>query len=169
MTSFDVPFVNAELRRSDLERIARAERRCPESERPRRDPASGHRLRSAARSYAPPGSVGVVSAATRGLEPARLAAWLASGRPPQLVAALTPWQYERAHIPGSLWFADLGAALTTLRRDRPVVVYAPTEPCPAARFAEHALRSHGFASVTRLSGGLDAWAADGRVLVGAAA
>ena len=103
------------------------------------------------------------------LDPTRLAAWLASGRPPQLVAALTPWQFDHAHIPGSLWFEDLGHALDHLHRERPVVVYGPPEPCPAARFAERALRAHGFETVVRLGGGLDAWAAERRPLAGATA
>lgn len=106
---------------------------------------------------------------TLDLVPDRLAAWLASGRPPQLVAVLTPWQYAHAHIPGSLWFPDVADALAALRRDRPVVVYAPTEACPAARFAERALRAHGFGSVARLGGGLQAWVTRGHAIAGAAA
>jgi rhodanese-related sulfurtransferase len=92
------------------------------------------------------------TASTLDVAPAHLADWLASIEPPQLVAALTPWQYERAHIPGSLWFPDVGGAVTTLDRDRPVVLYAPTEACPAARYAARALHAHGFGAVARLSG-----------------
>jgi rhodanese-related sulfurtransferase len=106
---------------------------------------------------------------TNDVAPSRLADWLASRRPPQLVAALTPWQFEHAHIPGSLWFADVGSALAALRRDRPVVVYAPTEACPAARFAERALRSRGYVDVARLAGGLDAWTTSGRPVDGSTA
>lgn len=86
-----------------------------------------------------------------------LSAWLASEQPPQLVAALTPWQFERERIAGSRHFTSVDAAVGALEHDRPVVVYCAGDPCPASRFAERALRAHGFRHVVRFPGGLREW------------
>jgi len=86
-----------------------------------------------------------------------LAAWLSTDRPPQLVAALSPWQFERGRIAGSRHFTSVDAALRTLERDRPVVVYCAGDPCPASRYAARLLRQHGFAHVVRFAGGLRDW------------
>lgn len=91
-----------------------------------------------------------------------LAAWLAdAGRPqPQLLDVREPWEFELARIAGSIHvpMGEVTRRLDEIDRTRPVVCVC-----------HHGMRSlqvavylerNGFAQVSNLAGGIDAWSRD---------
>ncbi|HYB23594.1 MAG TPA: rhodanese-like domain-containing protein [Solirubrobacteraceae bacterium] len=97
------------------------------------------------------------------VEPARVAEWLAAGRPPQLIDVREPHEREAGHIDGSrhIPLAQLTASADSIERERAVVFY-----CRAGTrsdMAAQAFRASGYEAYS-MSGGLLRWAGEGRAL-----
>jgi rhodanese-related sulfurtransferase len=86
----------------------------------------------------------------------------------ELVLALNEWAYRAEHIPGSLHFPSIEAALAALDVDDEIVVYCSDAACVASRYAYEGLVERGYKNVRRYEGGLSDWAAAGYPLEGAA-
>jgi len=90
----------------------------------------------------------------------------------KLVFTLGEWQYDAAHIPGSLNLPcsprlyESEDALKDLDRDDEIVVYCSNEACPASVMAYKFLENKGYKNVRRFSGGLYEWEDAGYPLVG---
>lgn len=97
-----------------------------------------------------------------------LKARLDSGEDIKLVMALNEWAFRAEHIPGSLFFPSIEAALRTLRTDDEIVVYCSDPACAASKYAYFGLVENGYINVRRYEGGLADWAAAGYPLVGTA-
>ena len=82
--------------------------------------------------------------------------------------ALNEWAYRAEHIPGSLFFPSIEAALQALDTDDEIVVYCSDSACAASRYAYFGLVEHGYINVRRYEGGLADWAEAGYPLVGTA-
>ncbi len=98
-----------------------------------------------------------------GIQPARVAEWLAGDGELQLVDVREPHEYEAGHIAGSrhIELAQLSALAGTRERARPVVFY-----CRAGSrsdMAAQAFRAGGFQAYSML-GGLLRWAREERAL-----
>ncbi len=103
------------------------------------------------------------SAGPIGIEPARVADWMAEDAGLQLIDVREPYEREAGHIADSrhIELLELAARADTLERGRPVVVY-----CRAgirSDMAAQALRAAGFEAYSML-GGLLRWAREGRAL-----
>jgi rhodanese-related sulfurtransferase len=91
-----------------------------------------------------------------------LEAKLARGK--QLLVDVRPTlEYESGHLPGaiSIPIEQLAKRLTTLPKDRRIVVYCRGAYCQFADRAVSILRRKGFDAV-RLEGGWPEWSAEGR-------
>lgn len=86
----------------------------------------------------------------------------------KLVLALNEWAYRAEHIPGSLHFPSIAAALDALDESDEIVVYCSDAACVASKYAYHGLVEHGYKNVRRYEGGLSDWAAAGFPLEGSA-
>jgi len=86
----------------------------------------------------------------------------------KLVMALNEWAYRAEHIPGSIHFPSIEAALGSLNTDDEIVVYCSDFACPASRYAYFGLVEHGYINVRRYEGGLSDWSDAGYPLVGTA-
>ncbi len=95
-----------------------------------------------------------------------LRAKLAAGENFWLVMALGEWAFRAMHIPGSVHFPTIEAAIEALGRDDEIVVYCSDEACVASEFAYRGLVDHGFGNVRRYRGGLADWKAAGYPLEG---
>ena len=101
-----------------------------------------------------------------------LAAELGRRPAPLLLDAREPAEYAVSHLPGARRVdpdasaGDLAAALDTVARDRPVVVYCSVG-LRSAGVAERLGRA-GFSDVRNLEGSVFRWANEGRPLVGGA-
>jgi rhodanese-related sulfurtransferase len=73
----------------------------------------------------------------------------------RLVMALDRHAYDRLHIPGSLHFDDMAAAVKQLDPRDEVIVYCSNRLCPASIKAYMQLRSRGFTNLYRFAGGLE--------------
>lgn len=87
----------------------------------------------------------------------------------KLVMTLNEWAYRAEHIPGSLHFPSIEAALGSLATDDEIVVYCSDPACAASKYAYFGLVEHGYINVRRYEGGLSEWAEAGYPLVGSAA
>jgi rhodanese-related sulfurtransferase len=93
------------------------------------------------------------------ISPGQLAAWLAdASRPkPVLLDVREPWEYQKAHIAGSMLvpMGELPARLAELDAEREVVAICHH----GGRSMQMAmlLEASGFSRVHNLSGGVDAW------------
>ncbi len=97
----------------------------------------------------------------RELGAAELKAHLAStSEPPLLLDVREPWEYEQAHIDGSLLIPmrSLPARLAELdpQRETVVICHHGIRSRMVCRFLE----SEGFVRLINLNGGVDAWARD---------
>jgi rhodanese-related sulfurtransferase len=98
----------------------------------------------------------------RQIRPEELKAWLEdeSKEPPLLLDVRQPWEAECCRIEGAqlIPMALLPARYAELDPEREIVVicHHGVRSYHAARFLEH----NGYARVTNLTGGVDAWAKD---------
>jgi 3-mercaptopyruvate sulfurtransferase SseA len=88
------------------------------------------------------------------------------GDPLKLVNALGDWQYQAAHIPGSLHFSTHQEALRALGRDDEIVVHCSNPPCLASVALYQLLERNGYRNLRRFAGGLQAWQEAGYLLEG---
>jgi hydroxyacylglutathione hydrolase/adenylyltransferase/sulfurtransferase len=97
------------------------------------------------------------------VEPARVAAWMSSERPPQVIDVREPYEREAGHIDGSrsVPLGELTAQAASVERERPVVFYCRVGA--RSEMAAQAFRAAGFEAYT-MSGGLLRWAQEGRAL-----
>ncbi len=77
--------------------------------------------------------------------------------PVQVVMALSPWAYNRLHIPGSVGIERLAELISGRERDQEVVVYDSNPACPASYRTYYLLESLGFTNVRRFAGGMEEW------------
>jgi rhodanese-related sulfurtransferase len=75
----------------------------------------------------------------------------------RLVMTLSAFAYGIKHIPGSLHFETVEAALAALDRDEEVVVYCADVHCAASIYAYHLLEREGYRRVRRYAGGIADW------------
>ena len=95
-----------------------------------------------------------------------LKAKLDAGDDFKLVMALHEWAFRAVHIPGSINFESVDAALSALDVDDEIVVYCSDKACVASQFAYQGLVEHGYRNVRRYEGGLSDWAEAGLPLEG---
>ncbi len=103
------------------------------------------------------------------IERDELKALLDKGADIKLVMALHEWAFRAMHIPGSINFNTVDAALDGLDEDDDIVVYCSDEACVASQYAYKALLEQGYKHVRRYSGGLSDWLEAGYPLEGEAA
>lgn len=84
----------------------------------------------------------------------------------RLVMALSEWQYQTKHIPGSLYFATIQDALTELHKEDEIVVYCSDRTCVASAAFGKLLEYQGYAHVLHFAGGLAEWEQAGYPLEG---
>ena len=90
----------------------------------------------------------------------------------KLVFVLGDWQYNTAHIPGSVnvpCSPDLFGseeALAGLDREDEIVVYCSSDTCFASFSVGYYLAQRGYRNVSRYAGGLQDWYEAGLPLVG---
>jgi 3-mercaptopyruvate sulfurtransferase SseA len=77
--------------------------------------------------------------------------------PVQVVMTLSPWAYNRLHIPGSVGIERLAKLISAWERDQELVVYDSNPACPASYRAYYLLESLGFTNVRRFAGGIEEW------------
>ncbi len=94
------------------------------------------------------------------ITPAQLAARLAEASPPALVDVREAYEWSIARLPNArlIPLSSLPSAVTSLARDREIVVYCHHGTRSAA--AQEWLRDQGFSRVTNLAGGIDRWSLD---------
>ena len=84
----------------------------------------------------------------------------------RLVMALSEWQYQTKHIPGSLYFATIQDALAELRQEDEIVVYCSDRTCVASAALGKLLEYQGYSHVLHFAGGLAEWEQAGYLLEG---
>jgi rhodanese-related sulfurtransferase len=82
----------------------------------------------------------------------------------KLVMTLSAFAYETKHIPGSLHFETVDAALAALDPDEEVVVYCADVYCAASIYAYRLLEREGYRRVRRYPGGIADWEDGGYAL-----
>jgi rhodanese-related sulfurtransferase len=75
----------------------------------------------------------------------------------KLVMTLSAFAYESKHIPGSLHFETVDAALAALDPDDDIVVYCADVYCAASIYAYGLLEREGYRRVRRYAGGIADW------------
>jgi rhodanese-related sulfurtransferase len=75
----------------------------------------------------------------------------------KLVMTLSAFAYGTKHIPGSLHFETVDAALAELDRDDEIVVYCADAHCAASIYAYRLLEREGYRRVSRYAGGIADW------------
>jgi rhodanese-related sulfurtransferase len=75
----------------------------------------------------------------------------------KLVMTLSAFAYETKHIPGSLHFETVDAALAALDPDDEIVVYCADVYCAASIYAYRLLEREGYRRVRRYAGGIADW------------
>ena len=75
----------------------------------------------------------------------------------KLVMVLGDWAFRAKHIPGSLNISALEVAASALSPEDEIVVYCSGDPCPASKYAYHALEERGYNHVRRYPGGVADW------------
>ena len=84
----------------------------------------------------------------------------------KLVNALGAWEYEAAHIPGSLHFSTPAETLNELDQDDEIVVHCSNPSCMASVALYRFLERNGYRDLRRFAGGLQEWQAAGYPLEG---
>jgi rhodanese-related sulfurtransferase len=84
----------------------------------------------------------------------------------KLVNALGAWEYEAAHIPGSLHFSTPAETLNELDPDDEIVVHCSNPSCMASVALYRFLERNGYRDLRRFAGGLQEWQAAGYPLEG---
>ena len=99
-----------------------------------------------------------------GLDPERVADWLAEDPGPQLIDVRETYEHEAGRIEGArhIELVELASQAATIERERPVVFYCRVGS--RSQMAAQALRAAGFEAYS-MSGGLKRWAGEGRPLV----
>ena len=87
----------------------------------------------------------------------------------KLVMTLSGFAYETKHIPGSLHFETVDAALAALDPDDEIVVYCADVYCAASIYAYRLLEREGYRRVRRYAGGIADWEDAGYALEPASA
>ena len=97
------------------------------------------------------------------VDPARVAAWMAEDRPPQVIDVREPHEREAGHIADTrhIELVRLSAQAASIDRERPVIFYCRVGG--RSQMAAQALRTAGFEAYS-MSGGLVRWAAESRPL-----
>ncbi len=97
------------------------------------------------------------------VDPARVAEWLASETPPQVVDVRESYEREAGHIDGTrhIELTALSGAVEEIERERPVVFYCRVGS--RSQMAAQAFRASGFEAYS-MRGGLVRWAQEGRPL-----
>ena len=75
----------------------------------------------------------------------------------KLVMTLSAFAYGTKHIPGSLHFETVDAALAALDPDEEIVVYCADVHCAASIYAYRLLEREGYRHVRRYAGGVADW------------
>jgi rhodanese-related sulfurtransferase len=88
------------------------------------------------------------------------------GDPLKLVNALGVWEYQAAHIRGSLHFSTHEEALRALGRDDEIVVHCSNPSCMASVALYQLLERNGYRNLRRFAGGLQEWQEAGYPLEG---
>ena len=70
-----------------------------------------------------------------------------------------------AHIEGSISFDELIDDLSSMSREREIVIYCTDVACVASKIRAGFLVDQGFTNVSRYAGGLADWEANGLPLV----
>ncbi|HUB74340.1 MAG TPA: rhodanese-like domain-containing protein [Solirubrobacteraceae bacterium] len=98
-----------------------------------------------------------------GLEPGRVAEWMAEPRPPQVIDVRERYEREAGHIEGTrhIELQQLSAQAGTIDSERPVVVYCRVGA--RSEMAAQALRASGYEAYS-MAGGLLRWHDEGRPL-----
>ena len=109
--------------------------------------------------------------ATRGMDMRLISAQtlkekLDRGDPLKLVNALGDWEYQAAHIPGSLHFATPEETLRELGQDDEIVVHCSNPSCMASVALYQLLERNGYRNLRRFAGGLQEWQEAGYRLEG---
>jgi rhodanese-related sulfurtransferase len=107
-------------------------------------------------------------ATVRLIDREELKARLDRGDDVKLVLALQEWAYRAKHIPGTLFFPTVQAALQELKPEDDIVVYCSNPACSASIFAYQGLVARGYRNVRRYAGGLLDWEDAGYPLEGEA-
>jgi rhodanese-related sulfurtransferase len=107
-------------------------------------------------------------ATVRLIDREELKARLDRGDDVKLVLALEEWAYRAKHIPGTLFFPTVQAALRELKPDDDIVVYCSNPACSASILAYQGLVARGYRNVRRYAGGLLDWEDAGYPLEGEA-
>jgi rhodanese-related sulfurtransferase len=84
----------------------------------------------------------------------------------KLVNALGNWEYQAAHIPGSLHFSSPEEILRELGRDDEIVVHCSNPSCRASVALYQFLERNGYRNLRRFAGGLQEWQEAGYPLEG---
>jgi len=75
----------------------------------------------------------------------------------RLVMALSELAYQAKHIPGSIHFASMHAALQSLKKEDEIVVYCSDDKCIASQALAQLLEHNGYKQVLHFAGGLAEW------------
>ena len=75
----------------------------------------------------------------------------------KLAMVLGDWGFRAKHIPGSLNIPAPEVAADALAPEDEIVVYCSGDPCPASKYAYHALEERGYNHVRRYPGGVADW------------
>ncbi len=84
----------------------------------------------------------------------------------RLVMALSELAYQAKHIPGSIHFANVRAALHSLNKEDEIVVYCSDDKCIASQALGQLLKHNGYKNVRHFAGGLAEWEQAGYALEG---
>jgi rhodanese-related sulfurtransferase len=97
------------------------------------------------------------------VDPARVEAWLAEDRAPQVIDVREAYEREAGHIAGTrhIELVMLTSAADTVERERPVVFYCRVGG--RSEMAAQAFRASGYEAYS-MRGGLRRWAEEGRPL-----
>jgi len=90
------------------------------------------------------------------------------GDPFRLVMVMHDWQFEAAHIPGSILVRTNQEAVKTLNREDEIVVYCSEAKCSTSKAAADFMERAGFKHVIHYRGGLKDWSEAGYPLEGSA-
>jgi rhodanese-related sulfurtransferase len=97
------------------------------------------------------------------VEPGRVAEWIASEQPPQVIDVREPYEREAGYIEGSrhIPLVELSARAAEIERERPVVFYCRVGA--RSDMAAQAFRASG-AQALSMRGGLVRWTSEDRPL-----
>ena len=97
------------------------------------------------------------------VDPARVADWMASQAPPQVIDVREPHERDAGYIEQTrhIPLVELSSQADSIERERPVVFYCRVGA--RSDMAAQAFRASGFEAYS-MSGGLLRWAGEGRAL-----